>query len=379
MIKNLADQNDAPQKQEGCVEDRKNSRGTYTLSSWTGLKDPRIVRVSRSLGGKDRHSKVKTIKGLRDRRVRLSVSTAIQLYDLQDRLGLNQPSKVVDWLIQNAQHDIDELPPLPIPQEDDVYNFSQPLMVSRPNSALLPFVNTNTAADLNVCKYGAAQPLSLLPDKNESKLDAVKMGEDQKNLLKLQFGGNHVAGRPYHHSGIIGGMINEKNNLGKRYEHSDQSNFYLSHQSSYPALLINALSGNPRSQMDSSPFLSQLGSQIHSVQTEESNDCNSNSMSSTLSLSSGPHFYLYQATEGPSTIPSYATTPLESDLRQCSQSLILNMNSQSLKPGFFSTSLGTLDQSLRPSQESVNAHFLHHQHSSSHSPNALEKGKNVAT
>ncbi|KAK1438925.1 hypothetical protein QVD17_04738 [Tagetes erecta] len=56
-----------------------------TTSSWSRLKDPRIVRVSRAFGGKDRHSKVCTVKGLRDRRVRLSVPTAIQLYDLQDR------------------------------------------------------------------------------------------------------------------------------------------------------------------------------------------------------------------------------------------------------------------------------------------------------
>ncbi|KAJ1381947.1 hypothetical protein SESBI_44681 [Sesbania bispinosa] len=31
------------------------------------------------------------------------------------RLGLNQPSKVVDWLLNAAKHEIDELPPLPIP------------------------------------------------------------------------------------------------------------------------------------------------------------------------------------------------------------------------------------------------------------------------
>ncbi|KAM0055419.1 putative transcription factor TCP family [Helianthus debilis subsp. tardiflorus] len=86
-----------------------------TTSSWSRLKDPRIVRVSRAFGGKDRHSKVCTVRGLRDRRVRLSVPTAIQLYDLQDRLGLNQPSKVVDWLLEAAKNEIDELPPLQIP------------------------------------------------------------------------------------------------------------------------------------------------------------------------------------------------------------------------------------------------------------------------
>ncbi|KAF6167446.1 hypothetical protein GIB67_031647 [Kingdonia uniflora] len=73
----------------------------------------RIFRVSRASGGKDRHSKVLTAKGPRDRRVRLSVSTAIQFYDIQDRLGFDQPSKAIEWLIKAAAESITELPPLP--------------------------------------------------------------------------------------------------------------------------------------------------------------------------------------------------------------------------------------------------------------------------
>ncbi|XP_073018865.1 uncharacterized protein [Primulina eburnea] len=91
------------------------SLNSTSSSSSSRFMDPRIVRVSRAFGGKDRHSKVCTVRGLRDRRVRLSVPTAIQLYDLQDRLGLNQPSKVVDWLLNVAKHEIDELPPLRFP------------------------------------------------------------------------------------------------------------------------------------------------------------------------------------------------------------------------------------------------------------------------
>ncbi|KAG8634696.1 hypothetical protein MANES_17G072800v8 [Manihot esculenta] len=72
----------------------------------------RIIRVSRASGGKDRHSKVWTSKGLRDRRVRLSVNTAIQFYDLQDRLGYDQPSKAVEWLINAAANAINKLPSL---------------------------------------------------------------------------------------------------------------------------------------------------------------------------------------------------------------------------------------------------------------------------
>ncbi|XP_076951442.1 transcription factor TCP2-like [Bidens hawaiensis] len=86
--------------------------GVARLCGWPSS---RIVRVSRASGGKDRHSKVLTSKGLRDRRVRLSVGTAIQFYDLQDRLGYDQPSKAVEWLLKAAASSIDELPSLDLP------------------------------------------------------------------------------------------------------------------------------------------------------------------------------------------------------------------------------------------------------------------------
>lgn len=69
--------------------------------------------IARSLGRKDRHSKVCTAKGLRDRRVRLSAHAAIQFYDVQDRLGYDRPSMAVDWLIEAAKSAIDELAELP--------------------------------------------------------------------------------------------------------------------------------------------------------------------------------------------------------------------------------------------------------------------------
>ena len=69
--------------------------------------------IVRSTGRKDRHSKVCTARGPRDRRVRLSAHTAIQFYDVQDRLGYDRPSKAVDWLIKNAKDEIDKLETLP--------------------------------------------------------------------------------------------------------------------------------------------------------------------------------------------------------------------------------------------------------------------------
>ncbi|XP_031403837.1 transcription factor TCP5 isoform X2 [Punica granatum] len=118
MITNSTDEAGLQAKLEEQKNDgRINSQAVPSSSrQWSSFRNPRIVRVSRSFGGKDRHSKVCTIRGLRDRRIRLSVPTAIQLYDLQDKLGLSQPSKVIDWLLDATKQDIDNLPPLQMPQ-----------------------------------------------------------------------------------------------------------------------------------------------------------------------------------------------------------------------------------------------------------------------
>lgn len=74
-------------------------------------------RIVRSTGRKDRHSKVCTSRGPRDRRVRLSPNTAIQFYDVQDRLGYDRPSKAIDWLMKEAKSAIDAL-------DDSIYSVS---------------------------------------------------------------------------------------------------------------------------------------------------------------------------------------------------------------------------------------------------------------
>ncbi|XWS10953.1 hypothetical protein CRYUN_Cryun38cG0042700 [Craigia yunnanensis] len=98
--------------------------------------------IVRSTGRKDRHSKVCTAKGPRDRRVRLSAHTAIQFYDVQDRLGYDRPSKAVDWLIKKAKLAIDELAELP-PWNPGTLNTTT--STSKPNNQ--EDQNTTTAAD----------------------------------------------------------------------------------------------------------------------------------------------------------------------------------------------------------------------------------------
>lgn len=127
MLKDSRDKEAQIKQEDGAIDYNKHQASKRLCSS---LPNQRISRLSQAqadhFGGKDRHSKVSTIKGLRDRRVRLSIPTAIQVYDLQDKLGLNQPSKVVDWLISAAQNEIDKLPSVPLlPSGSSFIHFPQ--------------------------------------------------------------------------------------------------------------------------------------------------------------------------------------------------------------------------------------------------------------
>nr|UKB40101.1 TCP transcription factor [Callianthemum taipaicum] len=58
---------------------------------------------------KDRHSKIVTAQGPRDRRMRLSLDVARPFFLLQDMLGFDKASKTVNWLLTKAQLAIKEL------------------------------------------------------------------------------------------------------------------------------------------------------------------------------------------------------------------------------------------------------------------------------
>ncbi|PON37911.1 TCP transcription factor [Parasponia andersonii] len=58
---------------------------------------------------KDRHSKIYTAQGLRDRRVRLSIEIAREFFDLHDMLGFDKASKTLEWLLTKSKKAIKEL------------------------------------------------------------------------------------------------------------------------------------------------------------------------------------------------------------------------------------------------------------------------------
>ncbi|KAJ8442528.1 hypothetical protein Cgig2_022411 [Carnegiea gigantea] len=58
---------------------------------------------------KDRHTKISTAQGLRDRRVRLSINIARDFFSLQDMLGFDKASKTLGWLLSKSKGAIDEV------------------------------------------------------------------------------------------------------------------------------------------------------------------------------------------------------------------------------------------------------------------------------
>ncbi|XP_017239830.2 transcription factor CYCLOIDEA [Daucus carota subsp. sativus] len=63
----------------------------------------------KKLSKKDRHSKINTIHGPRDRRMRLSLDVARRFFGLQDILGFDKASKTVEWLLRQSKMAIKEL------------------------------------------------------------------------------------------------------------------------------------------------------------------------------------------------------------------------------------------------------------------------------
>ncbi|GMN57048.1 hypothetical protein TIFTF001_026160 [Ficus carica] len=68
-----------------------------------------LPKKSSAAAKKDRHSKIYTAQGLRDRRVRLSIDIAREFFDLHDMLGFDKASKTLEWLLTKSKKAIKEL------------------------------------------------------------------------------------------------------------------------------------------------------------------------------------------------------------------------------------------------------------------------------
>uniref|UniRef100_A0A1S3XMK6 Transcription factor CYCLOIDEA-like n=2 Tax=Nicotiana TaxID=4085 RepID=A0A1S3XMK6_TOBAC len=67
------------------------------------------ISSNKRVSKKDRHSKINTAKGPRDRRIRLSIDIARNFFNLQDMLRFEKASKTLEWLLIKSKSDIKEL------------------------------------------------------------------------------------------------------------------------------------------------------------------------------------------------------------------------------------------------------------------------------
>ncbi|KAE8723599.1 MUTS isoform 1 [Hibiscus syriacus] len=73
------------------------------------MTDHRLQQMPRKGSKRDRHSKINTANGPRDRRMRLSLNVARDFFGLQDMLGYDKASRTVEWLLIQARPEIKKL------------------------------------------------------------------------------------------------------------------------------------------------------------------------------------------------------------------------------------------------------------------------------
>nr|QQZ01116.1 TCP12-like protein [Lagerstroemia indica] len=74
-----------------------------------GVKVTKKLIPRKRTSKKDRHSKIHTAQGPRDRRMRLSLEVSRKFFDLQDMLGFDKASKTVEWLLTQSKSAIKKL------------------------------------------------------------------------------------------------------------------------------------------------------------------------------------------------------------------------------------------------------------------------------
>ncbi|KAK7280092.1 hypothetical protein RJT34_25154 [Clitoria ternatea] len=88
-------------------QDANTNYGSHHYGS--NAMNPNFLTQKPAIAKKDRHSKIHTSQGLRDRRVRLSSEIARKFFDLQDMLEFDKPSNTLEWLFTKSENAIKEL------------------------------------------------------------------------------------------------------------------------------------------------------------------------------------------------------------------------------------------------------------------------------
>lgn len=127
----------------------------------------------RRTGKKDRHSKICTAQGIRDRRMRLSLQVARKFFDLQDMLGYDKASQTIEWLFNQSNKAIKDL----AQQHPQAYN----------NIIMISTTSTDAKSEsfLSECEVvSGLEEISNNNDVKESIVPPPNLKDEGKGALK---------------------------------------------------------------------------------------------------------------------------------------------------------------------------------------------------
>ncbi|KAI3510427.1 hypothetical protein L1887_17409 [Cichorium endivia] len=142
-------------------------------------------------------SKVCTTNRTKERRIRLSADTAIQFYDVQDRLGYDRASKAIDWLMKKAKVAIDALND---ETQDDNQGYQEPATTTNFNSSETfhgiaydqnqhnTFLDQTSSFDHHL--FGVLDPINRCPEE-------ANIFSSSKAPLDLTWNPNYIRGEGY--------------------------------------------------------------------------------------------------------------------------------------------------------------------------------------
>ncbi|XP_049393658.1 transcription factor TCP12-like isoform X2 [Solanum stenotomum] len=106
-----AEEGDHKMEEDELIIKNKKDESTSTTTSTIRRKNNKRVTTGAGVGPskKDRHSKINTAHGPRDRRMRLSLEIARKFFNLQDLLGFDKASKTVEWLLTKSKSAVNDL------------------------------------------------------------------------------------------------------------------------------------------------------------------------------------------------------------------------------------------------------------------------------
>ncbi|KAJ7566615.1 hypothetical protein O6H91_02G111100 [Diphasiastrum complanatum] len=225
-------------------------------------------RAIRPTSGKDRHSKVNTSKGPRDRRVRLSVPTAVQFYDVQDRLGFDQPSKAVEWLMKKAKTAIDELCQLPFTSCNETQSSSKDL-----TNAAFPLRETSSSQAYST---SMSSNIALAPPASQS-LPCISDIETDLSQSQLRACGSQLGAEKTEIEQTITETSEEKNGGDMKTTNEDQpqertEENYIACQDDGSNMESASRSASFQGYyLHKTPFLNTLSPLSNDIQTSEAN------------------------------------------------------------------------------------------------------------